>query len=125
MTAVAVGRRARRSDREAPGGIGPGLAQGACPLDIVEHREPPSSWRPRRGAGPELPAVADLAVPLAIDLEVDQDIFTRACSSPTRFHQPLLEVPLCLLQPGRPELAVNGRAVHPCRRHQGLEPDAA
>jgi hypothetical protein len=31
----------------------------------------------------------------------------RACSSPARLHQPLLEVPLCLLQPGRPQLAAN------------------
>ena len=70
----------------------------------------------------ELPAVADLAVRLAIDLEVDlevdQDIITQACSSPARFHQPLLEVPLCRLQPGRPQLAAN---VEPYIRADGTK----
>jgi hypothetical protein len=66
----------------------------------------------------ELPAVADLAVRLAIDLEVHQDIITQACSSPARFHQPLLEVPLCLLQPGRPQLAAK---VEPYIRANGTK----
>jgi hypothetical protein len=42
----------------------------------------------------ELPAVADLAVRLAIDLRSTRTSLPRACSSPARFHQPLLEVPL-------------------------------
>ncbi len=53
----------------------------------------------------ELPAIADLAVRLAIDLEVDQDIITPGLLIASAFHRPLLEVPLCLLQPGRPQLA--------------------
>ena len=70
----------------------------------------------------ELPVVANLAVRLAIDLEVDlevdQDIIAQACSSPARFHQPLLEVPLCLRQPGRPQLAAK---VEPYVRADGTE----
>jgi hypothetical protein len=66
----------------------------------------------------DLPAVADLAVRLAIDLEVDQDVITKAWSSPARFHQPLLEVPLCLLQPGRPQLAAK---VEPYIRANGTK----
>jgi hypothetical protein len=105
MTAVAVGSRARRSDGEAPGGISSGVAQGPA-------RSTLSSTESRSRLGDlvealdrELPAVANLAIRLAIDLEVDLDIITQACSSPARFHQPLLEVPLCRLQPGRPQLA--------------------
>jgi hypothetical protein len=76
MTAVAVGRRAWRSDREASGGMSPGVGQGPA-------RSTLSSTESRLRLGDlvealdrELPAVADLAVRLAIDLEVDQDIIS-------------------------------------------------
>ena len=80
MTAVGVGRRARTSDREAPGGISPGVAQGPARSTLSN-----TEGRLRLGdlveaLDRELPAVADLVVRLAIDLEVDQDIITQACS---------------------------------------------
>jgi len=125
MTAVAVGCRPRRSDREAPGASVQELLRGLPARRCRAPRAPfvwatlsrrwtasfrpspiwPSGWRSTwRSTRTSLP---------------------RACSSPARFHQPLLEALLCLRQPGRPQLTVNGRAVPPCRRHQGLEPDAA
>ena len=80
MTAVGVGRRARTSDREAPGGISPGVAQGPARSTLSNTESRLRLGDLVEALDRELPAVADLVVRLAIDLEVDQDIITQACS---------------------------------------------
>ena len=80
MTAVGVGRRARTSDREAPGGISPGVAQGPARSTLSN-----TEGRLRLGdlveaLDRELPVVAYLAVWLAIDLRSTRTSLPRACS---------------------------------------------
>ena len=80
MMAVAVGRRPRRSDREAPGASVQELLRGPARATLSNTQSRLRLGDLVEALDRELPAVADLAVRLAIDLEVDQDIITRACS---------------------------------------------
>jgi len=66
----------------------------------------------------ELPVVANLAVRLAIDLRSTRTSLPRPAHSQRVSTSPLLEVPLCLLQPGRPQLAAN---VEPYIRADGTK----
>jgi hypothetical protein len=77
MTAVAVGRRARTSEQGGAGWHQSRSCSGGPDRSTLSSTES----RLRLGdlveaLDRELPAVADLAVRLAIDLEVDQDIIT-------------------------------------------------
>jgi hypothetical protein len=79
MTAVAVGRRARRSERRRVHQSR--RCSGEPARSTLSNTESPFRLGDLVEAlDRELPAVADLAVRLAIDLEVDQDIITQACS---------------------------------------------
>jgi hypothetical protein len=89
MTAVAVDRRARRSEQGGAGWHQSRTRSGGLPARRCQAPRAAFAWATlsRRWMGDliealdrELPAVADLAVRLAIDLEVDQDIITQACS---------------------------------------------
>lgn len=72
------GRQGRRSNGRAPGGISAGVAQGGAPTRLVEHRRRFRLGDLAEALHHELPAVADLADRLAIDLEVDRDTITQA-----------------------------------------------
>ena len=105
MMAVAVGRRPRRSDREAPGASVQELLRGPARATLSNTQSRLRLGDLVEALDRELPAVADLAVRLAIDVEVDQDIITPGPAHSQRVSTSPFEVPLCLLQPGRPQLA--------------------
>jgi hypothetical protein len=73
----------------------------------------------------ELPAVADLAVRRAIDLEVDQDIITPGLLIASAFPPAPAQGAAVPSPAGSTPAGRQGRAVHPCQPHQGLERDAA